>query len=155
MNEDQPRLTASWKESTRFDGDVLPFGQQIDLDPRKVGLQLHALRCSIEDGDMPPLAASVGLLDHSCRMIEAMVQFMLGLDTEAADQDPEQLERVARAMCRADGLNPDRIVAGSLSEFVEQATDMPAVDVDHQAPQWHRYRRGARQFLASTAALGA
>lgn len=154
MDDTTPRLPINWQELCKYEGETLPHGQNVTLDPRKVAMQLLSLRTAIEDQEMPPLAASTSLLEHVCRMIESMANVIDGLADDMPSIDPDLLESAARAICRADGFNPDRIVRGPFESFAMNAIDVPATDVEHEGPAWHRYRRGALHFLAMLDAVG-
>jgi len=56
----------------------------------------------------------------------------------------DKIERVARAVCEANGYNPDEIVEACEDDF----------EFDGQ-PTWRKFEREARIFIAAQAALSA
>jgi hypothetical protein len=60
----------------------------------------------------------------------------------------ERLERVARAMCTADGRDPDQTVDGPPEGFINLQHRGSGVTTVFFGPQWETYHRQARAFLA-------
>jgi hypothetical protein len=65
----------------------------------------------------------------------------------------ELIEKLARAMCEADGVNPEANASGGPNDFAEQRSEWNGYAVGCFGPAWHQYRRQARLFLAARAAL--
>lgn len=61
----------------------------------------------------------------------------------------DKIERIARSMCIADGLDPDEIVSGpGPNEFALQAKDFNSYAVCSRQPAWRKYQRRANLLLA-------
>lgn len=66
---------------------------------------------------------------------------------------PEEIEKLARAMAVADGLDPDIQAGGGPNDFAIQASEFNGNAVGVYGPTWHLYRRQANLFLAAFEAL--
>jgi hypothetical protein len=66
----------------------------------------------------------------------------------------ELIEKLARAMCEADGVDPEARASGGPNDFAEKRSQWNGYAVGQFGPAWHQYRRQARLFLAARAALG-
>jgi hypothetical protein len=66
---------------------------------------------------------------------------------------PDPIERIARAMALADGLDPDERVSGGPNKFAVKATDFNGYAICCKGPAWHTYRREANLLLAGLAEL--
>ena len=65
-----------------------------------------------------------------------------------------RIERVARAMCAADGRAPDAEVSGPSNAFVVQRhRGGPGSGTEFYGPCWETYARKARLFIAAYEAL--
>jgi hypothetical protein len=70
-----------------------------------------------------------------------------------ATASPDRIERVARALCRADGRDPDRAIETGQWETVAAGGMQTRRPVTIRG--WNAYEKNARQFLAALdAALG-
>jgi hypothetical protein len=67
----------------------------------------------------------------------------------------ELIEKLARAMCEADGIDPEARASGGPNDFAEQRSQWNGYAVGQFGPAWHQYRRKARLFLAARAAIAA
>lgn len=65
----------------------------------------------------------------------------------------EEIEKMARAMAIADGLDPDGQGGGGPNDFALQASEFNGYAVAVYGPVWHMYRRQANLFLAAFEAL--
>ena len=65
----------------------------------------------------------------------------------------EAIERVARALCEAEGQDPDKLLGTGLTETVqigETTTEVPKTK-----PNWSVFEKDARKFLAALEAAAA
>jgi hypothetical protein len=65
----------------------------------------------------------------------------------------DKLEKVARAMARADDVDPDQPITGFRTRRIVGKT-IPVYRHDPKLPAWNYYVPLARLFLAASAALG-
>ena len=65
----------------------------------------------------------------------------------------EMIERVARAMAEADGLDPDDRASGGPNDFALRACEFNGYAVAYYGRVWETYRRQANLFMAARAAL--
>ncbi len=66
--------------------------------------------------------------------------------------DEDRIGRVARALCVADGKDPDKVVRTG-TEDVEMDPGF-SYDRDIEAPAWTTYAGQTRRFIAAARALG-
>jgi hypothetical protein len=66
----------------------------------------------------------------------------------------ENIELAARAMCDADGLDPNEVVTGLEHEFLEPDHTGSGMETSWHAPRWKTYARKARHLVAGMKALG-
>ena len=67
----------------------------------------------------------------------------------------ERVERVARAMCVAEGNDPDLKVYGLQAEFIEPEHEGSGIATQFHGSQWRKYGKRALIFIAAFDALQA
>lgn len=67
--------------------------------------------------------------------------------------DEALIETVARAMCIADGLDPDEQTSGGPNDFAKTRADFCGYAVCKYGKAWEQYRRQANLLIAGQKAL--